>query len=175
MLDAVTVADPVYDQEDRDRGHDDDHRESPRGDLASSITPPKERDRGYNRDNCDLCDVIRDRDACGRIENRRQNREHEEQEQRHERDYDYYGSYYDQPHRERSPQGGHIPRGIKAYSQDLKRVCWPVNFKTSGVEKYDGSTNPTEWLEVYQLTIEATGGDLYVMANYLSICLSSSA
>jgi hypothetical protein len=53
----------------------------------------------------------------------------------------------------------------------LKRVCSPLNFKTSGIEKYDGSTNPAE---LYQLAIEATGGDSYVMANYLPICLSSS-
>jgi hypothetical protein len=39
MLDVVTVADPVYNQEDGDQGHDDDHRESLRGDSASSITP----------------------------------------------------------------------------------------------------------------------------------------
>jgi hypothetical protein len=31
------------------------------------------------------------------------------------------------------------------------------------------------WLEVYQLAIEATGGDSYVVANYLSVYLSSSA
>jgi hypothetical protein len=49
-----------------------------------------------------------------------------------------------------------------------------MNFKTSGIEKYDGSTNPTEWLEVYQLAIEAARGDSYIMANYLSACLSSS-
>jgi hypothetical protein len=57
----------------------------------------------------------------------------------------------------------------------LKRVRWPLNFKPSGIEKYDGSTNPDEWLKVYQLAIEATGGDSYVMANYLPVCLSSFA
>jgi hypothetical protein len=40
---------------------------------------------------------------------------------------------------------------------------------------YDGSNNPTEWLEVYQLAIEAVGEDSHVMTNYLLICLSSSA
>jgi hypothetical protein len=50
-----------------------------------------------------------------------------------------------------------------------------MNFKTSRIEKYDGSTNPTKWLEVYQLAIEATGGDSYVMANYWLVCLSSCA
>jgi hypothetical protein len=50
-----------------------------------------------------------------------------------------------------------------------------VNFKPLGIEKYDGSTNPTEWLEVCHLTIEATGGDSYIMANYMLDYLSSSA
>jgi hypothetical protein len=49
-----------------------------------------------------------------------------------------------------------------------------LNFKTSGIEKYDGSTNLTEWLKVYQLAIEAAGGDSYVTTNYLPVCLSSS-
>jgi hypothetical protein len=57
----------------------------------------------------------------------------------------------------------------------LKRVCWPLNFKPLGIEKYDGSTNPAEWLEVYQPTTEAVGGDSYVMANYLPVWLSSFA
>jgi hypothetical protein len=39
-------------------------------------------------------------------------------------------------------------------------VHWPLNLKPSGIEKYDGSTNLAKWLEVYQLTIEAVGGDL---------------
>jgi hypothetical protein len=55
----------------------------------------------------------------------------------------------------------------------LKRVRWPLNFKLLGIEKYDGSTNPAKWLEVYRLTIEAIGGDLYVMVNYLLVYLTS--
>jgi hypothetical protein len=93
---------------------------------------------------------------------------------REERDYDYYGPYYDQPHLQHSPEGGHNAGGVKAFSQDLKRVCWPLNFKPSGIEKFDGCTNPAEWLEVYQLTIKVTGGDSYIMANYLPVYLSSS-
>jgi hypothetical protein len=88
---------------------------------------------------------------------------------------DYYGPYYGQPHSERSPEVGHIPGSVKTYSLDLKRVRWPVTFKLSGIKKYDRSTNPSEWLEVYQLTIKAPRGDSYVMANYLLVCLSSSA
>jgi hypothetical protein len=50
-------------------------------------------------------------------------------------------------------------------------VHWPLHFKLSGIKKYDGSTNPAEWLKVYQLAIEAAGGDSYIMANYLPVCL----
>jgi hypothetical protein len=57
----------------------------------------------------------------------------------------------------------------------LKSMCWPLNFKPTGIKKYDGSTNPTKWIEVYQLTIKAAGGDSYIMANYLPVCLSLSA
>jgi hypothetical protein len=57
----------------------------------------------------------------------------------------------------------------------LKRVRWPLNFKPSGIEKYDGSANPAEWLDVYQLSIEAVSGDSYIMANYRPAYLSSSA
>jgi hypothetical protein len=75
------------------------------------------------------------------------------------------------PQTEDTMRGG----GVKAFSPNLKRVNWPVNFKPSGIGKYDGSTNLAEWLEVYQLVIEAAGGDSYVMVNYLPVCLSSSA
>jgi hypothetical protein len=49
-----------------------------------------------------------------------------------------------------------------------------MNFKPLGIDKYDRSTNLTEWLEVYKLIIKVVGGDSYIMANYLLICLSSS-
>jgi hypothetical protein len=77
------------------------------------------------------------------------------------------GPNYEQPHRQRSPEGGRNVGGVNPFCHDLKRVRWPLNFKPSGIKKYDGSTNPTEWLEVYQLTIEAAGGDPYIMAPWL--------
>jgi hypothetical protein len=64
MLHVATIADPAHDQGDEYRGHDDDHRGSPRGDSASSITPPE----GRGEDNHGLRDVICGRDACSQIE-----------------------------------------------------------------------------------------------------------
>jgi hypothetical protein len=55
-----------------------------------------------------------------------------------------------------------LPKGVQCRSQglshDLKKVRWPLNLKPSGIEKYDGSTNPAKWLGLYQLTIEAAVG-----------------
>jgi hypothetical protein len=73
------------------------------------------------------------------------------------------------------PQPEDAMKGVKDFSHDLKRVSWPLNFKMSGIDKYDSSTNPAEWLKVYQHTIEATGEDSYIMANYLPVCLLASA
>jgi hypothetical protein len=64
MLDVAMIADPAHDQGDEYRGHDDDHRGSPRGDSASSITPLE----GRGEDNHGLRDVICGRDACSQIE-----------------------------------------------------------------------------------------------------------
>jgi hypothetical protein len=80
MLDTATVVDPALDRDDEARGHKNDHRQSPCGDLASSLTPPKECGQRRGRDDQDLCDVIRGRDAHGRIENRHQERERIKQE-----------------------------------------------------------------------------------------------
>jgi hypothetical protein len=55
--------------------------------------------------------------------------------------------------------------GIKSFSRDLRKVICPPNFKLSVINKYDGSTNPAELPDVYQLAIEAVGGGSYVMAN----------
>jgi hypothetical protein len=57
MLDTVTVVDLVDILEDGDRGHELDHKQSPHGDSASSITPSEERGRRHGRDNCDLRDI----------------------------------------------------------------------------------------------------------------------
>jgi hypothetical protein len=46
MLDAATVVDPVLDRDDKAWGHEPDHRQSPHGDSASSLTTLEEHSRG---------------------------------------------------------------------------------------------------------------------------------
>jgi hypothetical protein len=61
MLDVATMVHPGLDHGDRGRDQDPDHRKSPRGDSASSITPLEKR--GQYWDERDLRDVICNRDA----------------------------------------------------------------------------------------------------------------
>nr|BAB19768.1 putative gypsy-type retrotransposon RIRE2 [Oryza sativa Japonica Group] len=65
--------------------------------------------------------------------------------------------------------------GVAAFTNDLRRVDWPAGFKPTGIEKYDGTTNPESWLTVYGLAIHAAGGDSKAMANYLPVALADSA
>ncbi|GJN20546.1 hypothetical protein PR202_gb07938 [Eleusine coracana subsp. coracana] len=61
--------------------------------------------------------------------------------------------------------------GIKAYIPRLCIAQWPKGFKPVPSEKYDGQTNPQEWLQLYSMVIWSAGCDSYVMANYLPVCL----
>jgi hypothetical protein len=70
MLDAAIIVDLVLDRDDEAWGHGPDHRQSLRGDSASSLTPPEECSWRWDWDDRDLCDVIRGRDACSWIKNR---------------------------------------------------------------------------------------------------------
>nr|CAD39863.2 OSJNBa0036B17.4 [Oryza sativa Japonica Group] len=65
--------------------------------------------------------------------------------------------------------------GVAAFTSDLRRVDWPAGFKPTGIERYDGTTNPESWLTVYGLAIRAAGGDCKAMANYLPVSLADSA
>jgi hypothetical protein len=55
---------------------------------------------------------------------------------------------------------------------ELKQVAWPDKFKHGPIYKYERSSNPEEFFQVYHTVIEATGGDDRVKANYLSMTLS---
>jgi hypothetical protein len=46
---------------------------------------------------------------------------------------------------------------------------------TGHIDRYDGSSNPEEFIQVYQTVIEAAGGDDRVKANFLPTVLSGAA
>jgi hypothetical protein len=65
--------------------------------------------------------------------------------------------------------------GFRALAGPLREVRCPAKFKASHIDRYDGSSNPEEFIQVYQTVIEAVGGDDWVKANFLPTALSGAA
>jgi hypothetical protein len=64
---------------------------------------------------------------------------------------------------------------FRALATTLRQVTWPDKFKPGLIDKYDGSSNPEEFILVYHMVIEAFGGGDRVKANYLPTTLSGAA
>jgi hypothetical protein len=65
--------------------------------------------------------------------------------------------------------------GFRALVGPLREVRWPAKFKACHIDQYDGSSNPDEFVQVYQTVIEAVGGDDRVKANFFHTTLSGVA
>jgi hypothetical protein len=65
--------------------------------------------------------------------------------------------------------------GCAALMGHLRAATWPTKFRPHLPEKYDGTTNPSEFLQVYVTAIAATGEDTAVMATYFHVALSGPA
>jgi hypothetical protein len=81
-----------------------------------------------------------------------------------------------------TPTGAWIQAGVPlaglcctALADHLRAAIWPSKFWPHLPEKYDGTTNPSEFLQVYVTAITAAGGDTTVMATYFHVALSGSA
>jgi hypothetical protein len=65
--------------------------------------------------------------------------------------------------------------GCAAITDHLRTTSWPPKFRPHLPEKYDGTTNPSEFLQVYVTAITAAGGNTAVMATYFHVALSGPA
>jgi hypothetical protein len=65
--------------------------------------------------------------------------------------------------------------GCAALADHLRAVSWPPKFQPHLPEKYDGTSNPSEFLQVYVTAITAAGGNTTVMATYFHVALSGPA
>jgi hypothetical protein len=65
--------------------------------------------------------------------------------------------------------------GFHALAGPLREVRWPTKFKAGHIDRYDGSSNHEEFIQVYQTVIEAAGGDDQAMTNFLPTALSEAA
>ena len=66
------------------------------------------------------------------------------------------------PHQQRAPVD---TAGCCAFTIELRSVAWPDMFKPDPPPRYDGTADPAEFLQLYELGIEAANGDEKVMAN----------
>jgi hypothetical protein len=57
----------------------------------------------------------------------------------------------------------------------LREVWWLAKFNVGHIDQYDGSSNPEEFIQVYQIVIQAARGDNWVKANFLHTALTGAA
>jgi hypothetical protein len=62
--------------------------------------------------------------------------------------------------------------GWAALADHLRAASWPSKFRPHLPEKYDGTSNLSEFLQVYVTAITAAGGNTAVMATYFHVALS---
>jgi hypothetical protein len=65
--------------------------------------------------------------------------------------------------------------GCAALADHLRATSWPPKFQLHLLKKYDGTSNPSEFLQVYATAITAAGGNTAVMATYFHVALSGPA
>jgi hypothetical protein len=65
--------------------------------------------------------------------------------------------------------------GCAALVDHLRAASWPPKFRPHLQEKYDRTSNPSEFLQVYVTAITAAGGNTDVMATYFHVALSGPA
>jgi hypothetical protein len=65
--------------------------------------------------------------------------------------------------------------GCAMLADHLRAATWPSKFRPHLAEKYDGTSNPLEFLQVYVTAMTAAGGDTAVMATYFHVALSGTA
>jgi hypothetical protein len=65
--------------------------------------------------------------------------------------------------------------GCAALADHLLAAAWPSKFRPHLPEKYHGTSNLSEFLQVYVTAISAAGGDTAVMATYFHVALSGPA
>ena len=65
--------------------------------------------------------------------------------------------------------------GCRAFTTELRSVTWPGKFKPDLPPRYDSTTDPAEFLQLYELGIEAANRDEKVMANWFPMALKNGA
>jgi hypothetical protein len=103
-------------------------------------------------------------------------------ERARERRQNFEGRNLDQdfaPLAPQTPRGARIHTGVRlagvgcaALADHLHALTSPPKFWPHLPEKYDGTSNPSEFLQVYITTITTAGGNTGVMASYFHVALT---
>ena len=48
--------------------------------------------------------------------------------------------------------------GCRAFTAELRNIVWPSKFKPDLPPRYDGTADPAEFLQIYELSIEVANG-----------------
>jgi hypothetical protein len=100
-------------------------------------------------------------------------REHRQNVEGHNLDYDFAAVAPQTPTGVRIQAGVPLADvGCATLVDHLRAATWPSKFRPHLPEKYDGTSNPSEFLQVYVTAITAAGGDTTVMATYFHVALS---
>ena len=65
--------------------------------------------------------------------------------------------------------------GCRAFTPELRNVVWSSKFKPDLPSRYDGITDPAEFLELNELSIKAANGDEKIMENWFPMALKDGA
>jgi hypothetical protein len=60
-----------------------------------------------------------------------------------------------------------------AFSRHLRTIRYPKDFKPT-IEKYDGRSDPSIWLKMYNITAHASGGNEDHMAGYFPLVMGKA-
>jgi hypothetical protein len=64
--------------------------------------------------------------------------------------------------------------GCLALTRQQRYVVWPDKFKPDIGARYDGTTNPVEFLQLYVVAVQAMRGDQRAMANWFPMALKNA-
>ena len=65
--------------------------------------------------------------------------------------------------------------GCRTFTTELRSIAWPCKFKPDLPPRYDDTADPIEFLQLYELGIEAANRDEKVMANCFPMALKDGA
>ena len=65
--------------------------------------------------------------------------------------------------------------GCRAFTTELRSIVWPGKFKPNLPPRYDGTADLAEFLQLYELGIEAANGDEKVMVNWFPMALKDGS